>query len=481
MKKIFKYTLAAITMAVSGNTLAQNPYSAYFMDGYAYGHELNPAKDYDRNGYVGLFWGNFNFAVRGNLGLQDIFYPNPNGKGLVTYLHPSLTTEKALSGFSKNNKLLSDIRMDIVSFGFHSKNSFQTFTIGLRANVGVNIPYGLFEMTKSLKNQNYDISDLGATAKAWMEMGWGYSRNIGDLVRVGGKLKLLLGGSYVNFNMDKLNLDLSSPEQWVATAEASAELGIKSATWGQTKATEYSDGYKETHPGATTYESIDLGNIDVPSPGLGGMGLGIDLGAEVDLNKTQLVPGLTVSAAINDLGFIRWADVATAKNTGDKQFKFNGFDNIKVKDGEGVEFEDQSDDLSDQLSDLMGLQDAGTGSKITGLGATLNIGAEYRLPMYQKLGFGLLSTTRIQSQYSWNEERVSVNYHPAKWFEFGVNVGFGTLGSSFGWVFNLHPRGINIFLAGDHMLGKVSKQFIPLKSNADIALGFNFPIGKSKK
>ena len=110
----------------------------------------------------------------------------------------------------------------------------------------------------------------------------------------------------------------------------------------------------------------------------------------------------------------------------------------------------------------------------------MNIGVEYTLPMYKKVNFGLLSTTRFQGDYTWNEERLAVNYHPCKWFEFGVNGAVGTLGASFGWIVNLHPRGFNLFLGGDHLLGKLSKQGIPLRSNADIALGINFPLGKSR-
>ena len=48
MKKI-KHILAVAAMAAACNASAQNLNSAYFMDGFAYGHLMNPAKDYDRN------------------------------------------------------------------------------------------------------------------------------------------------------------------------------------------------------------------------------------------------------------------------------------------------------------------------------------------------------------------------------------------------------------------------------------------------
>ena len=482
MNKIFRYTLAAMAVAVSGNTQAQNLSGAYFMDGYAFGHQLNPAKEYDRDAYIAFPFvplGNMNVALRGNLNLKDVLYPNPNGSGLVTYLHPSLSPEQALSGFSDKNTLMTDLRMDLISFGFHSKHAYQTFTLGLRTRLGVNVPYSLFDLTKNLKNQDYDISKFGMEAMAWVEAGWGYSRDVTDYLRVGGKLKLLFGAGYAKARMESLKLNLAGEDQWTATAQANVEVGVKGFTWGEPEIKEYSDAYKQNHPGATTYEAVDFDNIDVESPGLGGMGVGIDLGAELDLDKLCGVSGLKVSASVLDLGFIKWKNVAVAQNKGD-EFKFDGFQNIKVDDGPGTDFDDQTDDLSDRLSDLYAIQAGETKSKVTGMGATMNIGVEYTLPMYKKVNFGLLSTTRFQGDYTWNEERLAVNYHPCKWFEFGVNGAVGTLGASFGWIVNIHPRGFNLFLGGDHLLGKLSKQGIPLKSNADIALGINFPLGKSR-
>ena len=472
-----KHTLAAIALMMSGSALAQNPYSAYFMDGYAYGHQLNAAKDYDQKSYFGIGVGNINMALRGNLHLEDVFYPNPNGSGLVTFLHPSISADEALSKFKANNKLMMNSRVDLLSFGFHNKRSFQTFTLGVRTDVGANIPYEFFEVTKNLQNKDYNISDMSIHAQSWAEAGWGYSRDITKFLRIGGKLKALIGLGYAKVNLNNLDLDLSSPNQWTITADADAEVGVKNFTWGAPKTEEYSDAYKANHPGATTYECIDFNNVDVDKPGIGGFGLGIDLGAELDLSDLG-VPGLKVSAGINDLGFIRWSDVAMAKNKGE-QLKFDGFNNIKVSDGTGTALDDQTDDLLDRAADLYALQAQPNGSKTTTPGATLNIGVEYTLPMYKKLAFGALSTTRFQGNFTWSEARISANYHPAKMFEMGVNMGMGSFGTSFGWVVNVHPRGFNLFLSGDHLLSKVSKQWIPLKSNADISVGINFPLGKT--
>ena len=46
MKKIYKSIMFAVVATMFSGTLsAQNLNSAYFLDGYTYGHQLNPAKD----------------------------------------------------------------------------------------------------------------------------------------------------------------------------------------------------------------------------------------------------------------------------------------------------------------------------------------------------------------------------------------------------------------------------------------------------
>ena len=105
---------------------AQNLNSAYFLDGHTYGHQLNPARDYDRKGYVSIpLLGNVNLGLQGNLSLADVL--KFNGNQLTTFLNPNIPFEEALSGFSAQNKKHMDFRMDLIGFGFHAWGGFNTF------------------------------------------------------------------------------------------------------------------------------------------------------------------------------------------------------------------------------------------------------------------------------------------------------------------------------------------------------------------
>lgn len=470
MKKKIKNILAVVAMGFCGTAAAQNLNSAYFLDGYTYGHELNPAKDYDRNGYVSFpVLGNLNMSQMGNLSLTDVLMFN--GDQLTTYMNPNIPQNEALSGFSANNNTGIDMRLDILSFGFRAWGGFNTFNLSSRTNVGFNAPYGLFEATKELTNKNYDLSGISVDATSWVEIGFGHSRNVTDAWRIGAKVKALLAGGRAMLNVKQASLNLASQDRWTLVADAEAEVSLKGFEWGEKAQKEYSDG--------TPYEEIDFGNINVDSYGINGWGLGFDLGAEWDLGKQGWVDGLKVSASVLDLGFLSWNETHKAYNNG-KSVDITGYNDIKVDDGPGSSIEEQTDNYGDRFSSLIALQEGEVCKTTSVLGATVNVGVEYEMPFYNKLSVGLLSTTRIQGNYTWNEERLSATVSPMKWFEASVNVGFGTRGTSFGWVANIHPRGFSLFVGMDHTVTKLSKQGIPLGNNSGVTIGINFPFGKSK-
>ena len=64
---------------------------------------------------------------------------------------------------------------------------------------------------------------------------------------------------------------------------------------------------------------------------------------------------------------------------------------------------------------------------------------------------------------------------PVKCFDASVNMSAGTFGVGFGWLLNFHTTGFNFFIGMDRTMAKVTKQFVPLNSNASVNIGMNFP------
>ncbi len=471
MKRIGKYILAASLAAMGCNAMAQGLNSAYFIEDYKFRHTMNPAFDNEQN-YVSIpALGNLNVRTQGNFGIGDVLFDNPrygidSDKKKTTFMNPYISTKDALAGFaSGTNRINADVDITILSAGFKKFGGYNTISLDARTNVGMALPYSLFEFAKNTGNKTYVMDDINVHAQSFVQLAFGHSRKINDKLRVGAKMKLLFGAARGDVQISNLRADLAGEDKWTMQGSAKANISMKGFAFKQEE-----KEYKQDGKG--TYKYVN--DIDIDGPGLGGFGMAFDLGAVYKINDDW-----QVSASLVDLGFISWSNNVTAVNK-QETFEFNGFHDISYDkhDANGNlkdnSFESQGDKYGDQLADFANLTDEGDqGGRTTGIGATLNVGAEYTFPLYRKLKFGLLSSTRFNGKYTWTEGRLSANVSPLKWIDGGINFALNSYTASCGWVLNVHPKGFNMFIGMDHILGKMSKEFIPLSSNASVNLGFN--------
>ena len=452
-------------MAVGCSAAAQTINSAYFTEDYKFRHMLNPAFGNEQN-YVSIpALGNISVNTHGNFGYRDVImsnpmYPSLSSKKMTTFLNPYISAEDALSGFSTgNNRITGDVSLTILSAGFKAFGGYNTIEINSRTTTGVSLPYELFEFAKNTGNHSYDIGDINAHAQSFAEIAFGHSRQINDKLRLGAKLKVLVGLGRADVKMRNMKADLTAEDKWTITGEATADVSMKGFSY-------VSEEKKYNIEGSGTYERVN--NVDLDGVGVGGFGMAIDLGGVYEINEDW-----TVSASVLDLGFISWTNDMLAENRS-KSFVFNGFHDVSVTSDRGEEIDTKVDRYGDQLADFANLTDMGDkGGRSTGIGATINVGAEYTLPVYRKVSFGALCTSRINGAYSWTEGRLSANYAPLNWLDGGVSFAVNSFTTSMGWVLNLHPKGYNFFIGMDHILGKTSKEMIPLSSNASLTVGMN--------
>lgn len=466
MKYINKYMALGLLSMCSLHAMAQQLNSAYFTNDYKFRHTMNPAYGNEQN-YVSMpGFGNVNVSTMGNFGYEDVIFDNPmfpstSKDRLTTFMNPYISTADALKGFnSGDNKILGDVSITVLSAGFKGFGGYNTIELNARTSFGMSMPYELFEFAKNTGNRTYNIGNISANGQAFAELAFGHSRQINEKLRVGAKVKLLFGAGRGDVNIDNVKADLAADDKWTVSGHAKSEVSVKGFTY-KTEEKEYKE------EGRGTYQYVN--DVDVDGAGLGGFGLAFDLGGVYKINND-----FTVSAALLDLGFIKWSNNMVAVNGGE-EFVFNGFHDVAVnEDRGGSTLGMQGDKYADQLADFANLQDKGDeGGRTTGIGATLNLGCEYTLPVYRKITFGVLSSTRFRGDYSWTEARVSANWTPLKWIDGGVNMAFGSYRNSFGWVLNFHPKGYNFYVGMDHTLGKVSKEFIPLNSNAAVSVGMS--------
>ncbi|MDE6354151.1 MAG: hypothetical protein K2L56_03690 [Prevotella sp.] len=466
MRLSYKHIMAVAMTAVSSAAMAQTLNSAYFTEDYQFRHTMNPAFANERS-YVSIpALGNINVKIQGNFGYEDIIMPNPmypseSEKRMTTFMNPYISAGQALDGLSTgNNRIIGDVGVTLLSGGFKAWGGYNTVEVNSKTSFGVSLPYGLLEFAKNIGNNNYDIGDINVNAQSYVELALGHSRQINDKLRLGAKLKLLFGVARADLLMKDMKAEFASEDKWIVSGEAQANVSMKGFAYKQETA-----DYKEE--GRGQYQRIN--DVDIDGAGLGGFGMAVDLGGVYKINDDW-----TVSASLLDLGFISWSNDMQAVNISDR-FEFGGFHDVAVtRDRGGEKLSEKSDRYADQLKEFANLRDNGDqGGRTTGIGMTINLAGEYTLPVYRKIKLGALSSTRIRGAYTWTEGRLSANYTPLKWLDGGVSFAVNSFSTSMGWVINIHPKGYNFFIGMDHLLGKTSKEGIPLSSNANVALGMS--------
>ncbi len=469
MKKSYiKLFFLSISISLSSVAMAQSLRSAYFLEGATYRHQLNPAFMGERSYFSFPGLGSFYTGLNGNVGLSDFIYKydDPGGKhDLTTFMSSTVGKEQFLNRLHSKNVLNFSLDMTLISFGFKGFGGFNTFDIGLRANTISNMPYKLFEFMKtgseSEDGASYRIKGLSVAGNSYAQIAIGHSHKIGEQMTVGAKLKYLVGAGGFDANIQQLDVEMAQ-DKWVVTANGSLDVSVAGAEF-KTKSSE---------------KGREIDDIDVDDPKQNGWGLGMDMGITY-----QLTGDLSLSASVVDLGFISWQNTIKGKTLNDP-YTFDGFENIAVKnDNEGSkDWDEQLDDLEDDLEDLVKLYDQGTiAGRKEMLAATIHLGGEYVMPFYKGLSVGLLSSTRFYKPVTWTEGRMYINLSPLKILDLSANYSISNLGSSMGWILNFHPGGLAFFVGCDQLNFKVTPQYVPVNdSNLSVCLGLNINLGRTR-
>ena len=457
MKTIIKRMAVATAVAsVSLCAGAPNTNSGYLLDNYTYRYQLNPAFGNDSKFVSIPALGGLNFAMRGNLHVSDIFRV-VNGR-TVLFTNPEVPAS-VLGDFQDNNRIGADIKVNLLSGGFKAWGGYNTVSINARADVHAGIPYSLFDLAKNgVSNTTYDIRDVNVEANGYAELAFNHSRDIPQVpgLRAGAAVKFLIG--LASFKTDLRRADITLGEDaWTGTTDGDIYANIGGFQY-ETKLNDSGNPY------------VSGMNMDGDgSVGPNGFGMAFDLGA------TYSWRDFNFSFAMLDMGWVSYFNTKKATTGGPRSICTDDYI-FNADDDASNSFEQEWDRLSDDLAQLYELSDAGdAGTRNVALGATMNIGVDYTLPYYRRLHFGLLSSSRFVKGFTWSEVRISANVNPVDCFSADANVAFGTFGTSFGWLLNFYHKGFNIFLGMDHTLGKLSKEGVPLSSNASVNFGINVP------
>lgn len=453
---------AAIALGCALQASAQAPHSSYFLEGMVQRHELNAAFGGESNyvaipGVSGLQAG-----LTTNFGIANFVFPRDGG--LVTGLSSQVSSAEFIGAMPQNNRL--DIQLDIpvVSVGFRGMGGFNTIVIKERSFIGANIPRSLFDFVKNGNNiitpdgmgaARYDIENLSLYTNNYVELALGHSRKLAALegFSYGAKLKFLVGALSAEMRMDHMTMDFSA-DKWMIETQGTSYL---------------SSGLQYTYD-----ENGNLSGLTGNQYRVGGFGFGVDLGVAY---TPAALPDLTVSAAVNDLGFISWNQVNSAVSSG--SYEFTG---IELDINEMDPIDQQLKDLGQEVIDMLNFKEGEAYNKMSKLQTTLNVAAEYAI-LNRKISFGILSSTRFGEPYTYAEGMAVVNFRPCDWFQASVNGSVSNVGSALGALIAFCPNGVNIFAGCDYISPnmKLSKEGIPLYGmSLNVRAGIIITFGKQK-
>lgn len=444
-------------------TMAQSvSRTGYFMDNATHRHLMNPALVPAR-GYLSLpVVGALSMGIESNLQFTHFIYPSEGDGKLLTFLDKSISANDFLSQLSPNNYLRTDLRTSIASLGFYTGNAFWTFDLATRVNLSLNLPYDFFAFFKqgmnSTEGNEYNIRDLSVSSSVFAEASLGYSRNILNNLRLGTKLKLLVGGAYVKAEIESMDITMT-PDRWTVNTVGQMEAYGKGLTL------------------LTNEEGNINGKYEMNSPGIGGKGAAIDLG--INYSPFQ---NMDISLAVIDLGAIKWdkSNITQAQSSG--QATFSGISGLGTDSIGKQAAEDQLKTIQDDMLKMADFKKVPTSSDaIQHLFPTINAGLEYAV-LNNKVSVGALYSNRLMENERYSELTGSLNVRPARWFNLSGSYSFiHGKKETFGFALGFVPAIMNIYLACDYTFLKVSPQFIPLNTlTSNLQLGVSIPLGRGK-
>ncbi|MFR9651882.1 MAG: DUF5723 family protein [Rikenellaceae bacterium] len=453
MKRLQYIIATLLAVATTVSTATAKDVNSFFMPNAIDRLDLNAALTIDR-GYVSIpIIGGTSFSTNGNIALGDIFYPVDDS--LVPLTDPSVSSSTALGNLnSDSNRMSLGLNTTIFSIGKWTKRDwFWNFDVSLKSTTSINMPYSLAEFIRKAPEQT-TINDLSIYMDSYSEMAFGLSIPVNDKLRVGGRVKALIGLASAEINIDELTIT-ANDELWEAKGSGSIDINMSGV---------------ESTSGSSTFE---LGDIDFETPNsIAGWGVGVDLGATY-----QLLDKLELSASVNNLGFMRWSSKNNLHGDLSSSFSFSGF-GVDV-DGEDVET-NYDDNLLD-LEEMLLFDETESSDNTYMLQADFNLGAQYSL-WRGRASAGILYSAEFIRTFTQHSITAGGSITPIKCLSLSAAYTINAQSTnSLGLAINFCIPGLNIYVATNLLGAELTPQYIPIdKSSADVSFGLSIALASRK-
>lgn len=456
-----KFLVAASIFATAITAQAQYLRTSYFMEGASTRVQMNPGLQPTR-GYLNLpLIGGFNVTANTNsLGINDIIDITKDGNDF-------LNNNTLYNSLQQDNRFNLNLNTNLLSFGWIKGKNFWSVNAGLRMDIGAQINKDMFTMMRTMnsfdidniagREHTYKMGNQSINMNAYAEVGLGLSRRITEKLTVGARAKVLLGLARTEVNIEQFDLNLEVPEVKVGQEDFSEE-----DWYGKNYSYDAKANVVTTlKGGGMTFDENNMINgfdLDASSFGIAGTGFGVDLGASYSIFNN-----LTVSAAVLDLGVMKWNKNNTTMAT------VEGHQNVTISEDNYDQYIG-GDFLSLDRFDFKKDEEADYKSS-TKLSTTILLAAEYGL-LNNKLSVGAVYSSRFVQPKTQTELTFLATLRPSNAFNAAISYSpILSGGKSFGLALKLGP----IFAGTDYMyFGGNSKTINGF-------IGLSLPLGGKRK
>lgn len=421
-----KYTLILLLAMLFVTGSAQNSQVLYFMN-LPQNHLINPALRPSNSVYIGLpVISGINLNINNNfINFSDVFMKghSVDPDSVYSFLHPHFNVDDFLAKIKDKNSLEAEASVQLFGLGFSAGKDLYIFLdINDRINGNFVIPGDFFRLglkgNESFVGKTIDFSALRGDMKYYREYGFGFSKNFTGKLRIGAKVKILSGIAAVSVDNRSLGITVNSDYSHTINADLAVNM---------------SDPLDVYYDSNNNVDSIVFDDNRFKTPkgifdfvlGKKNTGLGFDIGATYSITDKFIV-----SAAITDLGFIRWKkDLSNI--TAESNFTFNGLDMLGVVNGTKT-----IDEVSTEMIDSLKNSFVFSNSRVpftTYLPVGVTLGGSYGLT--KSFSVGVLSYSRFIGKQMRESFTLSGNLNIRSLFSTSVsytianhrfdNLGFG--------------------------------------------------------
>ncbi|HAM08892.1 MAG: hypothetical protein A2X05_13970 [Bacteroidetes bacterium GWE2_41_25] len=400
-----KYILVVCLVILTGKVTAQTGQVLYYMN-LPQNHLMNPAMHPSNSSYIGLpVISGMYLGVNNNfINYSDLFSKSATSDSVYSFLSSESATDEFLDRVNKKNSFSPQVTLPVLGIGFKGPKGLYFFIdINDRIEANAVFPGDIIKLAlkgnEAFVGDKIDLSSLRMDLRYFREFGFTVSREFSNKLTIGVRPKIFTGIVATRFKNRSLGIQVSDDYTHTLDADFTVSLSGPFDTYIGNDQNLDSITYDDSWFSFNTLTSIQ------------NRGLGLDLGATYKLLNNKVI----VSAALTDIGYIRWnRDVTNLTAKGN--FVFNGLDMTDVINGT-KEVEDVGNELLDSLKNSFNLTDTNE-PFTTWLAPGLTLGGSYNLN--KSISFGLLSYTRFIGRQMRESLTLSANMNLTNAFSFSL-------------------------------------------------------------